>query len=269
MLLATFSSVCFAAEEAKKPAKQLGWGVALEGWRSEIDLYVGDIDGVDWQGAPINGQATNDPDENAKYSSQRLYSGLRGQLDFKPMEKLTLQAFARLGLVREIYQGKHYEGSFFVDYGDRPETDVVSFRGAFLFGFGAGGTYAYEDFRIGLDFALGYDQTSYKNQRWFDERTDGELSVFTFELRVKVGYTFGFITPRIAIGPYIYTASGEFQEILANNGRNDHFEAGFSGALPISITAGADIPVSERFFATIELAVLGEYALRMVLGMKL
>jgi hypothetical protein len=242
--------------------------VALEGWRSEIDIYVSDLVGTDWIGDPVNGQATNDPDANAKYSTQRIYSGLQGFVEFEPVADLSLLAFVRLGLVREIYQGKHYEGSFFVDWGDRPETDVVSFRSVPLIGLGAGGTYTLDKFRIGADFSLAYDRTGFQNQVWFDRRSDGDLSVTTFELRARVGYSLDFIIPRLAVGVFIYSASGEFQEILANNGRNEYFEASFANNLVIQFTAGADIPLSDKVFASLDLAFVAELALRFTLGMK-
>ncbi|MHC4599168.1 MAG: hypothetical protein ACYS47_09195 [Planctomycetota bacterium] len=274
LLLAAGSAAAGEAEKAAaapgtKAAKPFRWGGALELWRSEIDIYIYDIEGYNWRGDPINGAATNDTEENAKYSTQRIYTGLQGFVEYEPMSDLTLVGLVRIGLVREIYQGKHGDGSFFVNWGNAPETDVVSFRSTFLVGFGAGATYAFEKFRIGADLGLSTDATGFKNQDWFTQREDGSLWITTFELRGRVGYDFGFIVPRFAIGVFIYDAVGDFDQILAPSGRHDSWEASFANEIAVQFTAGADIPMSEKIFASVDLAFVAELALRVTIGFKM
>ncbi|MHC5039942.1 MAG: hypothetical protein ACYTHM_21770 [Planctomycetota bacterium] len=250
------------------PVPPLGWGVALDGFHSELSLSLSDLEGVDWQGNPVTGQATEDTDENTDYSTQRTYWGLKGFLEVKPLPQLKLTGFVRGGLIREIFHGKHAEGSYFVDWGDRPETDTVSFGQGFLMGFGAGATYSIQQIRIVAETSLNYDAVSYKNQRWFTMRSDGSLTIVTYDLRVGVGYDLGFVTPRAQLGFLVYAADGEFDQILQNMGRNDHYEASFSAWTPITFTLGADFEGEDHLVASLDLILIGEYALRFSVGLR-
>ncbi|GEM_PF-3113448 len=243
-------------------------GVELEVYRSEIDLEISDLDGVDWQGDVITGKVASDPNDNADYATQRSYAGLKGVFAFAPVSDLSLQGFLRLGQVRDVFQSSLKEGSFFLDWGDKPESDVVSFVGSVYFGAGAGATYALDAFRIGLDVAFGTNSSVYNNQSWFGSRTDGSISILTFEAHVRAAYDFGFVVPRASFGLFLYSASGEFQEILKNNGRNSRYEANFEAITPLTLVLGADIPAGEQLNASVEVSLFGEYAVRIALGLR-
>ena len=125
------------AEGADKAGgKPWNAGVLLEGSRSEIDIEISDLDAVDWQGNPITSPATGDPNDNAEYATQRTYSGIKGFFSFAPGGGFTVTGFLRLGQIREVFRCSFDEGSFFVDWGDRPETNVTAYVGSVLFGGG-------------------------------------------------------------------------------------------------------------------------------------
>jgi hypothetical protein len=250
-----------------KQTSSLRIGALLEGFRTNVPLSLADLDGVKEDGTPITGKATEDPDKNATYDTERMYGGLRGFLAFCPWDTIELSGFLRLGLVSEIFLGKHEESSFFVDTGDRSQGETVSFGNGVLFGLGVKAAFIVDKVRFGLKGEISYDWVTYKNQAWFtSDQTNGGMSVINFNVQAWVGYTMDFITPWAGFGGYVHYATAEF-EIVKKNETN-HFDAIFSSKIPVVLVLGADFDGGEKVFGSMEIHLLGEYTVQVSLGAR-
>lgn len=257
-----------AAPGADGKASRL-FTVQAEAFRSDLNLTLSDFDGTEWDGTAIAGKATGDANENSSYETSRSFVGLRGGLDLELDETFRVRAFARLGLVAEVYAALHEEGSFFVDWDDRPEGEAIDFRGAVLFGGGGEAELSLGDVRLAFALSLTYDRAAYRNRDWFTERTAGSVSVTAFRAHLRAGYDLGFLTPRVGLGALVYSGSMEADQIMKNNDRTNHYEASFAADLPLVIMAGADFDGGERLVGSVEVRLVGEWAFSVSLGVRL
>lgn len=273
LLLAVLALVLFpsASASAQEPetAPVLRFGAAVEGARAEVDFRVDDLDAADWQGVPIPGEGSDDPNDNADYGALRAHACVLGFVEFRAARSLTLAGFVRVGQVREILRASHGEGSTFVDWGDRTENEAAAFVGAVLFGAGAAARFALDDLTVGLEASFARDQSSTRNQRLFTQRVDGTVTFLTYELRLSAAYRLGFFTPRASLGLLMYSVTGDFTQTVFNNTRVDRYHVVFSAATPLLLTLGADLDEGKILFARAELRLIAEFGFAVCVGARI
>ncbi len=256
------------SQSGRSQAKTVAPGVEIEGFVFDVDLKLEEFDGFEWDGTAITGEATQDTDKNAEYRTHRSYYGIRGFVEINPVKEAAVKFFIRCGVIREVYHAEHDSGSYFRDTDEDPETDTVYFRNGTLFGAGADATLKFAEFRIGVHGGVGYDHLSYRNQEWFLARTKGTITVFTADIGLSVGYSLGFITPRIGLGALIYSAAGNYREIWRNNDRNDKYDAEYAAVTPVVVTVGADLEAGANVIASFDLVLFGQYGLQVSAGIR-